>query len=191
MTLPLGARRGPSCSESGLSHDAPLVSAVPRSRDPSSRVSSVHVCDDLFGRRRNLRHRARGNYLLKNIHWAEAIAKTFRPLYQLSFNKFYFDEIYSRYIIRPFNAVGAIFFKFDASIIDGAVNGAGTGSLWIGAVKNWIDQHIVDGLVNFMGTFTRLLNSIVKRLQTGFVQNYLLIAFLSFLVFIIWELKLI
>lgn len=127
----------------------------------------------------------------KNIHWAEAIAKTFRPLYQLSFNKFYFDEIYSKYIIRPFNAVGAIFFKFDASIIDGAVNGAGTGSLWIGAVKNWIDQHIVDGLVNFMGTFTRLLNSIVKRLQTGFVQNYLLIAFLSFLVFIIWELKLI
>lgn len=132
-----------------------------------------------------------GIIYLKNIRWAETVAKTFRPLYQLSFNKFYFDEIYSRFVIRPFNAVGTLFFKFDASVIDGAVNGAGTGSLWISAVKNWIDQHIVDGLVNFMGTLTHLMNAIVKRLQTGLVQNYLLIAFLGFLVFIIWELKLI
>ncbi|HOE68175.1 MAG TPA: NADH-quinone oxidoreductase subunit L [Candidatus Omnitrophota bacterium] len=132
-----------------------------------------------------------GIIYLKNVHWAEAVAKAFRPLYQLSLNKFYVDEIYSRFVIRPFLALGRVLFHFDATVIDGAVNGAGTGSMWLGAVKNWFDKNIVDGLVNFVGAFTCFLNSVVKRLQTGLVQNYLLIAFLGFLVFIIRELKLI
>ncbi|OQA58228.1 MAG: NADH-quinone oxidoreductase subunit L [Candidatus Omnitrophica bacterium ADurb.Bin277] len=132
-----------------------------------------------------------GIIYMKNTHWAESIAKRFRPLYRLSFNKFYLDEIYSKFIIRPFTALGEVLYRFDAKVIDGSVNGVGAGAMWLGAVKNWIDKYIVDGLVNFMGTLTCFLNSIVKRLQTGFVQNYLLIAFLGFLAFIIWELKLV
>lgn len=128
---------------------------------------------------------------LKNIRWAENTAKAFPTFFRLSLNKFYFDEIYSRFLVKPFVALGTVLFGFDAKYVDGAVNNTGRGTLWISAVKNWIDKNIVDGIVNFMGVLTYFLNFIIKRLQTGLIQNYLLIVFLSVLAFLVFELKLI
>jgi NADH-quinone oxidoreductase subunit L len=130
-----------------------------------------------------------GVMYLKQKHWAAAVAKTFPSFYRLSFNKFYFDEFYTVYIVKPFNALGRVLFGFDETVIDGAVNGAGRNTLALSAIKNWIDQHIVDSAVNFTGTLVHFLNSVVKRLQTGFVQNYLLIVFLCVLAFLFFELK--
>ena len=132
-----------------------------------------------------------GVIYLKKPHWANAMAKTFRPLYLLSLNKCYFDEIYSKFIIKPFLALGRVLFKFDAKVIDGGVNGTAYVTMFISTIKNWIDKYIVDGLVNFTGAFTCFLNSLTKRLQTGFIQNYLLIVFIGFLALIISALKLI
>ena len=132
-----------------------------------------------------------GIIYLKKIHWAENTAKAFPVFYRLSLNKFYFDEIYSRFIVKPFHATGRILFGFDATIVDGAVNNAGLATLWISEVKNWFDKYVVDGFVNFTGAFTHLLNSFVKRLQTGLIQNYLLIVFLGILAFLAFELKII
>jgi len=129
--------------------------------------------------------------LLENhFPWAEKIATTFRPLYLLSFNKFFVDEIYSKFIVRPFVAAGKILFGFDESVVDGAVNGAGFLTAWTSKVKNWIDIYIVDGLVNFMGVLTYFFNNITKRLQTGFIQNYLLFVFIGIVALIIFEFKL-
>jgi NADH-quinone oxidoreductase subunit L len=131
-----------------------------------------------------------GVIYLKQQHWATATAKTFPVLYRLSFNKFYFDELYSTYVIKPFNAIGRGLFGFDETVIDGTVNGAGRATMFLSEIKNWIDKYIVDGVVNFMGTAVHFLNSITKRIQTGLVQNYLLIVFLSVLAFLAFELKL-
>ena len=90
-----------------------------------------------------------GIIYLKKMHWAEAIAKTFRPLYLLSLNKFYFDEIYSKFIVKPFLAMARVLFRFDETIIDGGVNGTGYVTILISRIKNWIDTYIVDGFVNF------------------------------------------
>ena len=127
---------------------------------------------------------------LRKTTWAAAVAKYFPGLYKLSFNKFYLDEIYSTYIIKPFLSLGRLFFEFDASVVDGGVNGTASFTVFLSRVKSWIDIHIVDGFMNFLGTLVYFLNSVTKRFQTGLVQNYLLLAFLVFLVFIIWELKL-
>jgi len=127
---------------------------------------------------------------LKQKHWAAAVAKNFPLFYRLSFNKFYFDEFYAAYVVKPFNALGHVLFGFDETVIDGAVNGTGRNTLFLSEIKNWIDQYIVDGAVNFMGTAVYFLNSFVKRIQTGFVQNYLLIVFLVLVAFLILELKL-
>jgi len=132
-----------------------------------------------------------GIIYLKNIAWAENIAKAFPLLYRLSFNKFFFDELYSRWIVRPFQGLGRVLFGFDAAVIDGAVNGTGYATLFVSRVKNWIDKYIVDGAVNFMGTLAYFLNGITKRLQTGFIQNYLLIVVLCVLALLIFELKII
>jgi NADH-quinone oxidoreductase subunit L len=127
---------------------------------------------------------------LKQTSWAAAVAKAFPSFYRLSFNKFYFDEFYSIYIVKPFQALGRVLFGFDETVVDGAVNNTGHATVFISRVKQWIDTYIVDGTVNFMGTAVYFLNSITKRVQTGFVQNYLLIVFLVVIAFLIWELKL-
>jgi NADH-quinone oxidoreductase subunit L len=127
-------------------------------------------------------------YLLKP-EWPVVIAKVFRPLYLLSFNKFWIDEFYMAYVVRPFQALAQSLFRFDLSVIDGAVNATGIGMLKSSSIHNWIDKYIVDGLVNFVGSFTQFLSSVVRRIQTGFIQNYLLIVFLVVLVLMYFELK--
>ncbi len=126
---------------------------------------------------------------LKNPSWAGSLAKTFRPLYQISINKFWFDEIYLVLIVRPFQALGGLLFKFDMSVIDGLVNATGLGTLKGSDIQNWIDKYIVDGTVNFVGAVTQFFSSIIRRIQTGFVQNYLLIVFLGVLILVWFELK--
>ena len=127
---------------------------------------------------------------LKQKHWAGNVAKRFPFLYRLSFNKFYFDEFYAAYAVKPFHALGRILFGFDATMVDGTVNNTGRATMWLSEIKNWIDKYIVDGAVNFMGSLVYFLNSFTKRIQTGFIQNYLLIVFLVLIVFLIFELKL-
>jgi len=128
-------------------------------------------------------------YLKKPI-WAVNVARVFPTFYKLSYNKFYFDEFYAAYIVKPFQGFGRVLFGFDETVVDGAVNGTGHVTLVISRAKQWIDTYIVDGAVNFMGTAVYFLNSITKRVQTGFVQNYLLIVFLALIAFLILELKL-
>jgi NADH-quinone oxidoreductase subunit L len=130
-----------------------------------------------------------GTIYLKQKHWATNVAKSFPTFYRLSFNKFYFDEFYSAYVVKPFRATGRLLFGFDEMVVDGAVNGTGHATMFLSRVKQWIDTYIVDGAVNFMGTLVYFLNSITKRFQTGFVQNYLLIVFLTVVAFLVFELK--
>jgi NADH-quinone oxidoreductase subunit L len=152
--------------------------------EPSSLVMACSIAAAVLG------IALAGVMYLKQKHWAVAVAKNFSFLYRLSFNKFYFDEFYAAYVVKPFNALGRGLFGFDEAVIDGAVNGTGRNTLFLSEIKNWIDKYIVDGIVNFMGTLVYFLNSITKRVQTGVVQNYLLIVFLSVLAFLAFELKL-
>jgi NADH-quinone oxidoreductase subunit L len=126
---------------------------------------------------------------LWNPSWAEAMAKTFRPLYQISVNKFWLDEIYSVLVVRPFHFLARLLFGFDMAVIDGAVNATGITTLKGSDIQNWIDKYIVDGLVNFVGYGTRGFSAVLRRLQTGFVQNYLLIIFVGVLVLMWFELR--
>ena len=99
-----------------------------------------------------------------------------RPLYRLAANKYYVDEIYDRLIIQPALAVSRRCFSFDAGVIDGAVNRTGAFGLSLSGFKGWVDQTIVDGLVNATATVCGRTGAALRLLQTGLVQNYLLIA---------------
>ncbi|MBU9889608.1 MAG: NADH-quinone oxidoreductase subunit L [Candidatus Omnitrophica bacterium] len=130
-----------------------------------------------------------GIVYLKQKHWAENAARAFRPLYLLSYHKFYVDQLYSAYVVKPFHGLGRFLFGFDETVVDGAVNGTGHVTMVLSRVKDWIDTRIVDGLVNFTGSFTYFLNAWVKRLQTGFIQNYLLVVVAAVLALWVFELK--
>ncbi len=112
-------------------------------------------------------------YYKKSIS-AEKVAQSMGLLYELSLNKWYWDEIYSYFIIKPFFWVTTALYAFDVWIIDGSVNGVARVGIWLSILKNLIDKYIVDGLVNFTGWFTQRLSRDLRLLQTGLVQNYIL-----------------
>ncbi len=118
-------------------------------------------------------------------------------------NKYWVDELYGTAVERNMavwrgdrraaavdhdNVVqGAVGFSrfnafIDQWIIDRTVNLVATVVRGFSVVSRWIDQNIVDGAVNGVGTVTGALSSGLRLIQTGLVQNYLLVVFLSILV---------
>ncbi|MDQ6683372.1 MAG: NADH-quinone oxidoreductase subunit L [Chloroflexota bacterium] len=67
-------------------------------------------------------------------------------MYRASLNKYYVDDIYQLIFARGGVLVGSALWWFDAKVIDGAVNGAG-----------WVSQR---------------LGGLLRRSQTGRVENY-------------------
>lgn len=114
--------------------------------------------------------------------------RTLSPFYRLAAGKYFVDEIYGALLIRPVQAAARKAFSFDAKVVDGAVNGAGSAGLAASRVKRWIDEHWVDGAVNGLGITVGRVGAAFRQLQTGLVQNYLMIAFGSAVaLFLLWK----
>ncbi|KPJ61717.1 MAG: hypothetical protein AMJ46_00775 [Latescibacteria bacterium DG_63] len=104
----------------------------------------------------------------------DAFSKRFRPLYTLLFNKYYVDEIYLAFIVRPLVSLTKALYAFDLAVIDGAVNGSARMTIVWSRAKRWVDVYIVDGAVNGVAFLTQLAGSVVRRTQSGYVQQYAL-----------------
>jgi len=110
---------------------------------------------------------------LKADRWADAIS----PLYRLSFNKFYMDEIYNNGLVRPFLNVCRAIAVFDMDWYDKVIiDGFAYVTRGISRISRWIDDYVVDGfLVNGLGRIVLWAGALVRLFQTGRLQNYLLI----------------
>lgn len=107
---------------------------------------------------------------------AEAVASRFRPIYNVLWGKYYFDEFYNGVLVALTVAGSKALGLFDLSVIDGIVNGvARTVQAMISAFIGWFDNTFVDGLVNRVAEVTWSFGGRVRRLQTGAIQNYLLV----------------
>lgn len=61
------------------------------------------------------------------------VARTFRAVYRIIFNKYYVDEIYDALFVKPVWSWSTFLWKgVDVKVIDGAVNGVGNGAMGIG-----------------------------------------------------------
>src|SRR3989338_3821618 len=87
-------------------------------------------------------------YINGNKILPASVRTAFTPIYRLLLNKYYIDEIYEAIFVRPVMKACGYLFKFDGTVVDGIVNG-------VAGVFQW-------------------LSSVLRRLQTGVVQNYLL-----------------
>ena len=70
---------------------------------------------------------------------SDSLARRFRTLHELLFNKYYVDEFYDAAILDPTvrGSTNVLWNGVDSSVIDGAVNGAGrTLQNWAGYLKN-------------------------------------------------------
>ncbi|HKD90300.1 MAG TPA: NADH-quinone oxidoreductase subunit L [Terriglobales bacterium] len=129
-----------------------------------------------------LAHKA---YCTAEGEFCEPIRDYARPIYTTLINKYYVDEVYDTVFTgrRKIGntrlgamGLGTALWKFDANVIDGAVNGAGWMTRLIGRISTWWDKWIIDGLlVNGPAILTRLSSYPVRMLQWGSVQFYALV----------------
>ncbi len=78
-----------------------------------------------------------------------SLAFQMRSLYEASRNKFYLDELYATFIVRPVEMLA-----------------------WIARV---IDQYLIDGLVDLIAQVPMILGYVFRPVQNGLVQFYALL----------------
>ena len=79
---------------------------------------------------------------------AAALERQFSGVHRLLLNKYYLDEIYNAVIVQPIKQLSA-------------------GALWKG-----MDAGLIDGTVNGVGTGVESFSTSLRRLQTGSVRTY-------------------
>jgi len=89
-------------------------------------------------------------YAMYSAKWisAEAVGRVFKPVYNLFYHKYWFDELYEKIIVVRV-------------LVDGI--------FWLLSV---FDSRVVDGAVNGVATGTREAGTAIRRTQTGQLQAY-------------------
>jgi proton-translocating NADH-quinone oxidoreductase chain L len=87
------------------------------------------------------------------------LAAAWPGAYQLSLNKFHFDELYYAFIVKPL--------------------------IGLATLCRVLDQYLVDGLVDLIGHVPRLLGARFRPVQNGLVQFYALAMVLGLTVFLL------
>ncbi len=113
------------------------------------------------------------------------IAERFQALYQLSWNKWYWDELLDRHFVNLVKAFNDGLWNVDAEAVDGGVNGTAWLTRLGSTISGWVDRWIVDMAVNLVAWITRLGSLLVRQVQTGLVQNYLLVMMLAILALVL------
>lgn len=116
---------------------------------------------------------ARKWYGLQHGEPGRKMAEKHPKLYEALDRKWYMDEIYEAVFIRNTLRTSRGSFEFDMAVIDWFVNISATVTVLISRIKGAFDNYIVDGLVDAIGFVVKLWGDIVRRLQTGLVQSYL------------------
>ena len=74
----------------------------------------------------------------------ERLATALDPLYTLSLNKFYFDEIYTWIIVAPLRGLAWLAYAIDRNVIDPIVDAIGL----VPPRLSWIPMPLHNGLVS-------------------------------------------
>jgi NADH-quinone oxidoreductase subunit L len=103
--------------------------------------------------------------------WADKL----RPLYTLSFNKWYFDWLLDVKGVEAGKAVNDALWTVDATVVDGGVNGTSWITRFWAKLTGWWDKWVIDLSVNATGFVTKVGSYVLRTVQTGFWQNYALL----------------
>ncbi|WP_303980528.1 NADH-quinone oxidoreductase subunit L [Dongia mobilis] len=91
-----------------------------------------------------------------------AIANALKPLYLMSYNKWYFDELYDAIFVNPAKALGRFLWKKgDGAIVDGAVDGFA----WL--TGSWFAKR-------------------ASALQSGYVYHYAFVMLIGIVAMVSW-----
>jgi NADH:ubiquinone oxidoreductase subunit 5 (subunit L)/multisubunit Na+/H+ antiporter MnhA subunit len=107
---------------------------------------------------------------------AESLAKTLRPLYLLSWHKWWFDELYDIIFVRPSLAIGAfVAVVLDRGLIDGIIHLLASIGKGIAAIISVVgDRFIIDKSVDTVAAETWNLGLALRTVQTGRLRQYVM-----------------
>jgi NADH-quinone oxidoreductase subunit L len=97
-------------------------------------------------------------------------------------NKYYFDELYEKIFIRLAQWLSATFASLwmDRKVIDGFLHGVAALSLQVGsALLRYFDTPVVNGFGNQVGEGAKKLGHLLRPIQTGRIQQYMILALVS------------
>jgi NADH-quinone oxidoreductase subunit L len=113
---------------------------------------------------------------------ADKLAERFKPLYNFSLNKWYFDELYHKTFVAGTLGLSWLVAWFDRVIIDGIVDGSASVTKAVSTFIGHFDNIVVDGLVNFMATLSGIIGIFFRKFQTGKVQTYIIMVIFSIVI---------
>ncbi len=121
-----------------------------------------------------------GYLVYRNVKAGETdpLVKPLGPVYTLLANKYYFDELYQLVFVRPSIWVSdKLSYEFiDRTVIDGFLHAVSHVVGVIGSfLRNFIDKPIVNGFGDFVGETTKKIGREVRFVQTGKIQQYMII----------------
>ncbi|MBN2383192.1 NADH-quinone oxidoreductase subunit L [bacterium] len=116
----------------------------------------------------------------------DCFVASFSTLHRWVYNKYYVDELYELVFVQGVKRLMRILAWFDLHIVDGLVDFCGRATVWISAISGSVDYHGVDGAVRGISDQTIRLGALVKLVQSGRVQYYLMIALGVFVAFILF-----
>ena len=118
-------------------------------------------------------------FYIKKPALPRLLAQKFDSLHTIIYNKYYIDELYDWLFVRSTKAFGTLLALFDTIVIDGFINLTARSTIKISTFTVKADLSVVDGAVNGIASFIREASGKLKKMQTGLVQNYLLIMLYS------------
>jgi NADH-quinone oxidoreductase subunit L len=108
----------------------------------------------------------------------DPVKKWLGPVYKVLQNGYYFDEIYEVIFIKPAIWISETvsYLWMDRKIIDGFLHLFARVTYSIGYFfRNYIDVPIINGFGDFLGEGSKKLGKSMRVIQTGRVQQYMLI----------------
>jgi NADH-quinone oxidoreductase subunit L len=117
-------------------------------------------------------------YYWRRLDPEEAKAQ-FPRLHAFLEEKWCFDRLYSVALVRPSLVVAGWLKTFDLVVIDGFVHQLARFTVWLSREDGRFDNGVVDGLVNLIASVCYGIGGAFRRLQTGFIRNYVLFLVLA------------
>jgi NADH-quinone oxidoreductase subunit L len=101
-------------------------------------------------------------------------------LWTLFKNKYYIDEIYAAVFVQPIKALAVWMGEvFDRGVIDGVLHGIGRGAVSVANAFRSFDTTVVNGGADGLADDVKRFGRWLREIQTGRVQNYLLLVLVS------------
>lgn len=122
---------------------------------------------------------------VKKPQIAEDLAARLKPFYQLSTNKWYWDDLLDVKLASLINKFNSLLGEADRHGVDAIPNGSALITRGVSILSGSMDKYGLDLLVNLTGWFTRVGSVIVRTFQTGFLSNYALVIIIGLILIIV------